>query len=345
MFGKWFTDTYEGSMMGAGPIILSVWPWVMAHAGASGELTINPRLVSAHIGITIAEVEEAIDYLCKSDPNSRSEDEQGCRLVLVTGLSYRVVNHDLWRGRRNADERREYNRIKQQEARERKRQQASNNVNDGKLTVNTVSPRQKTEGEDRGQKAEQLTSELENELDENERSAGSPVPPEPDSRDEDARADPDPPLGASSQASDDVSPSAAEVAPFIPEAYEAASYLFSAIRSHKPDFCAPKKNEGEKAYNARVEKKLTGWTQHLHWLIELDEKPLEEVKRVIDYIHRSADTFNRSTVQSGQKLRKRWEELSTKAGTSAPPTRKPGEGFDYNGMRDRLDGALGKPTR
>lgn len=155
--------------MGAGPIILSVWPWVCAHAGAEGVLVINPRRVSADIGISADEAAGAIEFFCKPDSESRSQNCEGRRLEHVEGITYRVVNHEAWRGKRNADERREYNRIKQREARERKRQRVSNSVNDESLTVSNVSPRQKTEDRGQIQKAEKSVTR---------KRATKPLPPE-----------------------------------------------------------------------------------------------------------------------------------------------------------------------
>ena len=119
MFGKWFASTYTGSMLGAGGTVFAVWGWIIANADCKGTLEINPRLLSAIIGDPIEDVEKALEYLSQPDPNSRSKEQEGRRIVHVNAFTWEVVNHEHYRKIRNADERREYNRRKKAEARAR----------------------------------------------------------------------------------------------------------------------------------------------------------------------------------------------------------------------------------
>ncbi len=309
MFGKWFTDTYEGSMMGAGPIILSVWPWVMAHAGATGELTINPRLVSAHIGITVDEARTAIAHLCSKDPESRSQKEGGARLVLVSGMTYQVVNHDKWRAARNAEERREYNRIKQREARERKRQQVSNNVNDTNLTVSTVSQRQKTETEDRRQKAELHPSELASEPTGNAHPHSAPTQPLDPAGTLPPTGKADAALGASSQASKAVSVAKRKPSKRKPsaDAIRIAQHLYQAISAHSPDMFGADSP-------AATEKRLLGWTVEIDRGLKAKDITVEDALLIVDYAHHIDDPAGsngfswHTNLLSGVAMRKQWKK-------------------------------------
>lgn len=125
MFGKIFASLYTGSMIGAGPVVFALMPYIIANAvpdkriGAQVEL--NPVLLSAIIGTSPKEIEKAIEFLCQPDPKSRSPDEGGRRLIRLGTYDYRVVNYLKYRRIRDEEERREANRINQQNLRDRKK--------------------------------------------------------------------------------------------------------------------------------------------------------------------------------------------------------------------------------
>ena len=120
MFGKYFASTFSGSMVGAGPDVFAVWGYVIAHCRA-GTVELNPRLLASVIGTTEDRVVMAIEYLCQPDGDSRNPAEAGRRLIREGQYQYGVVSHALYLGMRNDDARREYNRVKQQESRARRR--------------------------------------------------------------------------------------------------------------------------------------------------------------------------------------------------------------------------------
>jgi hypothetical protein len=123
LFGKLFAQTFTGSLYGAGAHVFAVWAYVIANVRHNNTVELNSRALADVIGMTEAEAEAAIAYLCAPDPRSRSQTAAGARLVLEGGFLYTVVNAAHYRGIRNEDERREYNRVKQRECRERKRRQ------------------------------------------------------------------------------------------------------------------------------------------------------------------------------------------------------------------------------
>lgn len=120
MFGKAYASMYTGSMLGAGMHIFAVWGYILANCNRDGSVEINPRLAAVQLGGTDEMVDQALAYLCAPDPTSRSPDEEGRRLVSEGPFLYRVVNYLQYRKIRDADERREYLRIKQQESRARR---------------------------------------------------------------------------------------------------------------------------------------------------------------------------------------------------------------------------------
>ncbi len=121
MFGKYFASTFTGSMFGAGPHVFAVWGYVIANA-EFGRVELNPRLVSSVLGAPIDDVEAAIAFLTQPDPHSRNKAEDGRRLVQEGQFQYRVTSHNIYRSMRNEDDRRAYNRKKQQESRARRKQ-------------------------------------------------------------------------------------------------------------------------------------------------------------------------------------------------------------------------------
>jgi len=114
MFGKLFASLYTGSMFGAGPVPFALMPYIIATArpdskvGAQVEL--NPKLLAAIIGAPESEIQAGIDYLCSPDPDSRSTEEGGRRLVKLGPFDYRVVNYAKYRAIRDEEERRSQNR-------------------------------------------------------------------------------------------------------------------------------------------------------------------------------------------------------------------------------------------
>lgn len=120
MYGKLFASTFTGSLYGKGPTLISVWAWIIANT-KFGSVEINPALVSQSIGLSIGEVESALECLSSPDPKSRSPAEEGRRIVREGMYQWRVVNHESYRQIRHEDDRREYNRLKKQEERARKK--------------------------------------------------------------------------------------------------------------------------------------------------------------------------------------------------------------------------------
>lgn len=125
MYGKFFASTFTGSMYGAGGNVFALWGYVIAHA-VDGQVELNPRQLAPTLGISLEEVQEALNYLLAEDPESRSKEHGGCRLVRVGQFSYEVPTHKKYRSIRNEEERREYNREAKRKERARK---AESNVN------------------------------------------------------------------------------------------------------------------------------------------------------------------------------------------------------------------------
>jgi len=68
--------------------------------------------------ISIKQCEEALEILSSPDPHSRSKEFEGRRIDECDG-GWVILNGEKYRNKMSLDERREYNRIKQQEYRAR----------------------------------------------------------------------------------------------------------------------------------------------------------------------------------------------------------------------------------
>ena len=120
MYGKHFAQTYTGSMFGAGPVVFAVWGYVIATARRDGTVELNPQLLAATFGCPPDEVDGALGVLTAPDPHSRSKAHDGRRLLPLGEFLYQVPSYQRFNSMKSDDERRAYNRLKQQESRARK---------------------------------------------------------------------------------------------------------------------------------------------------------------------------------------------------------------------------------
>jgi hypothetical protein len=123
MYGKHFESMYTGSMYGAGLAVFAVWGYIIAHTRPNHLVEVNPHMLAGVLGTNSEVVQDALDFLCSPDDSSRSPEEGGRRLIQEARYMYRVVNHEQYRKIQTDEQRREYNRIKQQECRARKKAQ------------------------------------------------------------------------------------------------------------------------------------------------------------------------------------------------------------------------------
>ena len=110
MYGKIFESLYDGSMVGAGPTVFAVWGYCIAKADRGGVVNLNPVLLAPIIGTSMVDIERAIEYLERPDPNSKNPDHEGRRLLNMSGFAYFVVSHAVYRRMNNGEDRREYMR-------------------------------------------------------------------------------------------------------------------------------------------------------------------------------------------------------------------------------------------
>ena len=126
MFGKVFASMFTGSLYGAGAIKFAMMSYVIANMQPDRKIggmqvELNPRLLADILGERMEDVEAAIEFLCSPDPDSRTEGEEGRRLVRLGQFDFKVVNGAKYRAIRDEEARREQNRNSQERFRNKKK--------------------------------------------------------------------------------------------------------------------------------------------------------------------------------------------------------------------------------
>ena len=121
MYAKLFTSIYQGTLRGDTHGLV-VFTNLLAHADADGWVDIHPKVIAEEVGLSIEQVRTALSALESPDPESRSPEEEGRRIVRLDehrDWGWRIVNHAKYRAIRSEEERREQNRLAQQRWREK----------------------------------------------------------------------------------------------------------------------------------------------------------------------------------------------------------------------------------
>jgi len=123
MYAKLFASIYQGTLRG-NTNCLVVFTNMLAHADSAGWVDMHPRAIAEEVGLSIEQVQSAIDELEAPDEQSRSPEESGRRIVRLDehrAWGWRVVNHAKYRAIRSEEDRREQNRLAQERFREKRK--------------------------------------------------------------------------------------------------------------------------------------------------------------------------------------------------------------------------------
>jgi len=112
-----------------------VWITLLAMADKHGVAEASIPGLADFARVSVEQCRDAIDVLCALDPDSRSQDFEGRRIMPVDG-GWQILNHAKYRQKVNEDERRDYLRRKQAEYRKSRLSTNVNNVSD-KSTLST----------------------------------------------------------------------------------------------------------------------------------------------------------------------------------------------------------------
>jgi hypothetical protein len=95
-----FDSLTTGTLCGRWPDV-GLWPIVLSLADRHGVVDVTPAYIASVTGLPIADVIACMKRFCEPDPYSRSNAEDGARLVLIEPQSrqwgWRIVNHGKYR--------------------------------------------------------------------------------------------------------------------------------------------------------------------------------------------------------------------------------------------------------
>src|SRR5689334_9730282 len=101
MYGKAFASMYTGSMVGSGAVVFAVWGYVIANMEPDKtvgmQVELNPRYLAGVFGEPAEAIALAIEKLCSPDPESRSKEQEGRRIIRIGQFAYQVVNGVYYR--------------------------------------------------------------------------------------------------------------------------------------------------------------------------------------------------------------------------------------------------------
>jgi len=99
MYGKIFESIYDGSLYGHFEAIVTFQALIVL-ADEHGLIDISPQALSGRTSYPLDFVKTGLKALQQSDPHSRSQDEDGKRIVPLDNgreFGWRIVNYDYYR--------------------------------------------------------------------------------------------------------------------------------------------------------------------------------------------------------------------------------------------------------
>lgn len=126
MFAKIFETIYDGSLRRDWKALV-VFEQFLILSDQDGIVHKTPEAISARTAIPLDFIKHGIAILSAPDPESRSREHQGRRIVLIdphVNWGWQIVNHAAYRSIKTMDDLRTYWRGKQQESRDARAEKA-----------------------------------------------------------------------------------------------------------------------------------------------------------------------------------------------------------------------------
>jgi hypothetical protein len=108
-YAKLFSSITESSLWSASKETRLLFLSMLARANAVGFVEASVPGLARISNLTLEETQRALDELCAPDPYDKSGNNEGRRLVKLDG-GWGLVNYEVYRNRRDEEERREYMR-------------------------------------------------------------------------------------------------------------------------------------------------------------------------------------------------------------------------------------------
>jgi hypothetical protein len=116
VYCKLFSSIYQGTLRGNSHGLL-VFTNLLAHADQYGRVDVHPKAIAEEIGLSIEQVKAALLDLEAPDAESRSPENEGCRIVRMDehrAWGWQITNYVKYRSIKNEEDRRTQNRIAQE---------------------------------------------------------------------------------------------------------------------------------------------------------------------------------------------------------------------------------------
>lgn len=117
-YTKLFSSIVTSTVWSEPDHVRLVWITLLAITNRHGVAEASLPGLAKLASVTLEQCEDAMHKLSGPDKYSRTKDFDGRRICEIDG-GWRLINHEKYRAKMGADERREYNRVKQSERRER----------------------------------------------------------------------------------------------------------------------------------------------------------------------------------------------------------------------------------
>lgn len=130
-FVKLFNSIIHSTIWSEPDHVRIVWITMLAMSNRYGDVDSSIPGLARMAGKSIEETEDAINRFLSPDPYSRTPDNEGRRIKTIVG-GWHLLNHSKYRELLSAEERKEYNRNKQAEHRQKKRESVNDMSNDVK---------------------------------------------------------------------------------------------------------------------------------------------------------------------------------------------------------------------
>lgn len=121
IYGKIFDSIYDGTLRANWQGLITFQQLIIL-ADKDGIIDMTPHALHGRTGIPLEIIEAGLDHLSKPDPYSRSNTEEGRRIVLIDDhrpWGWRLVNHAYYNKLRSAEEKRIADRERMSEKREK----------------------------------------------------------------------------------------------------------------------------------------------------------------------------------------------------------------------------------
>lgn len=127
MYGKVFASLWSGSMYAKTDAQL-VFIYMLCNCDRHGVLDVTQEAIAGPVGMSVDRVRAAIEYLESADARSRTDGNEGRRILRVDehrDWGWQIVNYKHYRELRDEDQRREAARVRMANRRERMRTDAN----------------------------------------------------------------------------------------------------------------------------------------------------------------------------------------------------------------------------